>query len=140
LTRTFRLRPQPISDDGPLVTLDIGPGHLPSMGARANPSARVRRVRALLDTGASHTIIVDNVPFALSLEAVEAFEMHGQLREGFRVRLWWDGSHSTWVTAIASEEPRYLQLSAIIGRDVLSRGRLVFDGRNGCFEFDIDCD
>lgn len=141
MPRTITLR-GPIASIGPVLEVHVGVGAT-TKGVTKSPALHVKKrvkLRALIDTGAGKTFIVENTPFALGLKGVETFDVSGEDRPAYDIRVWWDATHGSDVIAIGGREPMYAGVGVLIGCDILSKGCLVVDGRTGTFALEIDCD
>jgi hypothetical protein len=134
-----------ISEDGPLITVGIGPSPLQAAAARAAGLAPPvpELAQALIDTGAKVTCIDSKIAQALDL------------RKTGTARMWTAGatvSRAVYDIEVTLTSPRLYRVPAIIraldadlwtygihvliGRDVLRYCRFGYDGPAGLFTLD----
>ncbi len=110
-----------------------------SMGDEDQPRPAVRQVRALVDTGAGRTIIGRAVLEQLRLMPVSAVTLHSATTGGdpvnaavYAVELSLDGETLGLVAAepevLGAEDLSVLGAEALLGRDILGRGLLIYNG------------
>jgi hypothetical protein len=106
----------------------------------------MRAVNALIDTGASDTYIERSLADDLDLDPVGEVDVHGVTAGGkpekgivFRVRLLHAGVPAVELIpsarVIAVNDLSRFDSQILLGRDLLARGILVYDGPQGRFTF-----
>ena len=94
---------------------------------------------ALIDTGASHTIVSNHILKALDLKAIGVTKFRGVSQDDatvdaaeYSVQLRFNNGRQCEVIAVGAELGR--EIGCLIGRDLLSEAVLVYDGPAGEFE------
>lgn len=119
----------------------VGPGRPPAAFVHVNLSSdetgrRVESLPALADTGADQTVLPDRVVSELQLVPFDRVTVSGyngpaEDCQTYLVRLAVRDLPPVEMTVLASWSESY----AILGRDLLNRHRVVFDGPNQRLEF-----
>jgi hypothetical protein len=132
-----------LRDEGPRLLIRIGHSEFAESALRRTGS-RVPEpieVTALIDTGSGRSIIQNDVVQALGLTPVGAVEIDTPSSTDmpameYYVRFWFDRKRNCEVTALEAPLP-VPEVRALLGRDVLSEGRLVYEGQEGGFSLEL---
>lgn len=125
-------------DGKPVIELHVG-ATLPFREAAGNTSPSQAYVLALIDTGASQTHVERRLLEQLGLDPVGTTVVHSVTSGGtpapaqvFAVDLALAGEQTgilaTDLAVVAAKDLRRLQVQALLGRDVLNRCHLHYDG------------
>jgi hypothetical protein len=123
--------------------LDVGIGISESRRERMMlaglPVPRLRMVRALIDTGASGTVVDASIPPLLGIEPTSTIRIHTSTTRGspvehpvFDLSIWLihQQSQQVWDRSlpIAAADLRTQGLGLLLGRDVLAECLMIYDG------------
>jgi hypothetical protein len=138
-----------IAADGPVIDLGVTVGQSweRRLIAQRGPSPPVMTVRALIDTGSDLSVIHPRVLLQLGVQATGSIRIRrpGAV-EGYRPALLCDvqlspggiGPDTLWIsTRVVSVSPSTPSVFALIGRDVLERCTLFYNGPRG--EVSLSC-
>lgn len=131
---TFTVPNPRLRDEGPLVTVRVGPARRAEeeLRAKGRPVPDPIVVDALLDTGSGRSIIQRELARSLALTPVGAVEIDTPSSKDlpvleYWVRFWFDSLTSVEVKVLEAPLP-VTRIRALLGRDVLAHARFVYDG------------
>jgi Aspartyl protease len=127
---TYTSNPVDLRKNGPMIKVRLG---VPKSMTAIRPPIEVW---AMVDTGCSQTIIREGLATSLGLEPVAAASlrtMHRLYKECASYLISLDFSNMTFELQV-TEAPFFVQpIECLIGRDILSKGNLTYDGVNNTF-------
>jgi hypothetical protein len=136
---TFTVSNPRLEDEGPILKIRVGPPrHMEEELRRTgHPLHGPLEVEALVDTGSGRSIIQRELPRSLALAPVGSVQIDTPSTADlpafeYWVRLWFDSAASVEVKVLQAPLP-VARIRALLGRDVLAQGRLVYDGVRGEF-------
>jgi predicted aspartyl protease len=124
---------------GPVIEVQVGMTSAEETAARAvgDPVPAPLTVAALIDTGASHTVLQQNLAAQLGLKPVSSSAFRtassaSAVYHQYTIRLFFP--HGVEIEVLAVEMPLQGQhIQCLLGRDVLADGVLVYLGQSNMF-------
>jgi hypothetical protein len=136
---SFTLRLANLRQFGPVVELQVSvPLSLERVLRSSNQAVPPPvTVQAMIDTGASSSVIRDDIPTALGLNPVGVVSVKTPSSAGlqypqYALRLQFPNRVSSEVTAVAAPLPGQ-HFECLIGRDLLTHAVLIYTGHDGSF-------
>ena len=125
---------------GPIIGITAT---IPEQSGRLRPSRPQEGITALIDTGASHTCISERVATKLSLKVVSSIMssgVHGnpEERNVYAIDFTFAGGDITLKNVpVVGVDLKSMSFDMLIGRDILKKCRLIYDGAIGRIELEI---
>jgi hypothetical protein len=140
---TFTVRNSRLREDGPILTVRVGSARLADEELRraGHPVPVPVEVEALLDTGSGRSIIERELARSLKLMPVGSVEIDTPSSTDLPALEYWV---RFWFDSVASVEAKVLEaplpvprIRALLGRDLMARARLAYDGVRGEFSLTV---
>ena len=136
---SFEISLPDLKTTGPVLQVFVGPSRevIAALGSE-NVAAPIA-ISALIDTGASATVITPETAMVLSLHSVGAISIHTPttiepvMCRQFHVNVYLSSTYAIENIVVVEAPLTGQSFQCLIGRDVLSRGVLTYDGIHSRF-------